>query len=83
MFDVPPEPLPSHPEPPPDIELVFRPYPKEGAEDKTEESRFIKTTANATGIMIMYMYFSTIYIICHCIAMQASKYLIMATCPAS
>ena len=50
MFEVPPEPLPSHPEPPPDIELVFRPYPKEGAEDKNEEARFIKTTANATGM---------------------------------
>ena len=49
MFDVPQEPLPSHPEPPPDIELVFRPYPKEGAEDRIDEARFIKTTANATG----------------------------------
>ena len=32
-----------------EIELVFKPYPKD-ANDKTEESRYIKTTANATGI---------------------------------
>ncbi|XP_060577564.1 E3 ubiquitin-protein ligase RING2-like [Ruditapes philippinarum] len=30
-----------------EIELVFKPYPKEGA-DRSDESRYIKTTANAT-----------------------------------
>ena len=59
MFDVPPEPVPSHPDPPPDIELVFRPYPKEGAEDRVDEARFIKTTANATGIFLLHTVFNS------------------------
>ena len=32
-----------------EIELVFKPHPKDGLLDRTEEPRYIKTTANATG----------------------------------
>lgn len=43
----------SQPEPPPqlnEIELVFKPYPKDGISvEKSDEARYIKTTANATG----------------------------------
>ena len=38
-----------------EIELVFKPYPKDGNE-RGDESRYIKTTANATGNSFFFVF---------------------------
>ena len=47
-----PEPIPPKP-PVVEIELVFRPHPDEEQTSITSQTRYIKTTANATGIHLM------------------------------
>jgi len=40
--------------PVPDIELVFKPYPGQSGSGNTSDTRYIKTTVNATGQYLQY-----------------------------